>query len=574
MQLTDVFELGILEMDEQHKVLIQMLQDTYDACRRGEGSKYITQVIEYLEAYIEKHFEQEEILQKQCNYPDFKEHRDMHTMYLQQVTALKQEITQQEATTEQVAKLIQYLTHIIENHMLTEDYKLAEYIKHAKLPEVAPFNCPYQSDPLTGLVLKEALQERVEAVLQKQAIAFVYAMIQVDSFEELRCMYGHEVSNEIIIYIGGILKTYQNQKCLVAQAENGMFLMYMAIDDPLKVDARLEAILNKVYEGFRRQDSTILITMSMGVARVQAQATFEAIECEAQMALSVAVQRGNNQKVYYDYSMTEQMERKLEIINKLQPHHHEKHLYVVYQPIYSVSAQCIKGCEALLRMKDDAGNVISPAEFIPIAEENGLIKELSYFCMNEVCKQYRMLESVGKAIDYITINLAIQQLHDAELLKNIRLILRGYGIPPEKIAFEMTESQVIENKETIDQHLDALRALGCKVLLDDFGTGYSALAYLANLKIDKIKIDKSFLRDIACKGAAHTILSHIIKMIQAIGLETVIEGVETETAFKTLQEMGVDNIQGYYVSRPVQKESLCATIQAVNQAIPKRLDTE
>lgn len=559
------WELGIPAIDEQHKMLIQMLEDIYDACSRGEGIAYIKEAISFLDWYVQKHFKDEENIQRKYHYPKFEEHKQIHTEYIKELTKLKREIQENDVVSDHIAKVIAYLDKMIKEHMQGHDKVLAHYLKHHEIYNEEEQQDYYERNELTGLITGEELEKIIQYKLKNQVDIFTYGILQIDGFNDVNRTYGYGIGNEVLIYVAGVLKEYETDKCMIAHTYQDEFRFYMDIDNPLVVDKTLERIRQKIYDGFKRKGSIIPLSVTMGITIAKDEQSVNDIIQKADIALGKAKRQGKNTKVYYDDTMHDEIVRCASIINRLQPHSLSSSLYVVYQPIFNLQTGTVKGCEALLRMKDEDGNVISPMEFIPLAEKNNLMADIGYFCVNEVCKAYRHIKCMYTEVQYISVNLSIYQLQDSQMVEKMVMIAKGHGIDLKNIYFELTESAIIENIKEVQKVISLLKEKGSKILLDDFGTGYSALSYLSQLDIDIIKIDKSFLRYIDTDPKAFIVLRDVIRLIRELNLTSVVEGVEKKEEMEKLKYLRADNIQGYYISRPVIKEDICSCIDEIKK---------
>ncbi len=224
-----------------------------------------------------------------------------------------------------------------------------------------------------------------------------------------------------------------------------------------------------------------------------------------------------------------------------------------YQPKYSAAEGKIVGSEALVRWRKEDGSMVSPGEFIPLFEHNGMIVKLDEYMFRAVCRQQKKWLEEGKVVYPVSINISRASLYFLDVHKRYQSIMQEYQIEPEYIQLEVTET-VMEEKKNIYELLNKFRGMGIKILMDDFGTGYSSLATLSMQCFDTLKLDKTLIDHIGTKEG-ETMLYHIIRMGQQIGLHITAEGVESETQVKFLQTMNCNDIQGFYFSRPVpQKE--------------------
>jgi EAL domain-containing protein (putative c-di-GMP-specific phosphodiesterase class I) len=224
---------------------------------------------------------------------------------------------------------------------------------------------------------------------------------------------------------------------------------------------------------------------------------------------------------------------------------------VQYQPKVSLTTGVVTGLEALVRWRDPELGLVLPGEFIPIAEETGLIVPLSDWVARAVCEQLAAWRERGLRLVPIAVNLSAHQFRTGKLEEKIGAVLRDTGVAPELLELEITESTLMQDEPRVVAALEALRAAGLRISIDDFGTGYSSLAYLRRLPVDTLKVDRSFVQGIADNEGDAALTAAIVSMARALGLRTVAEGVETEAQRDLLRSFGCDEMQGWLVSKAV-----------------------
>ena len=227
-----------------------------------------------------------------------------------------------------------------------------------------------------------------------------------------------------------------------------------------------------------------------------------------------------------------------------------------YQPQYDIKGGGLRGVEALIRWKDDSGRMISPAEFIPIAEKTGSIITIGYWVISEAMRTYAQWRNKYNRPIIMSINISAIQYKRPDFVANIISLLEQYQIEPNEIELEITESVLIEDFNEVVTKMRMLRDYGIRVSLDDFGTGFSSLSYLKGLPIDTLKIDKSFIDTLITDDSTRIITESIISMVKRLGFETVAEGVETEEQYEYLKNIQCDNIQGFYLGKPMPEQEL------------------
>ncbi|HYP01173.1 MAG TPA: EAL domain-containing protein, partial [Pyrinomonadaceae bacterium] len=234
-----------------------------------------------------------------------------------------------------------------------------------------------------------------------------------------------------------------------------------------------------------------------------------------------------------------------------------RELFLQYQPIVSLGTGSLRGFEALVRWQHPERGVIPPAKFIPIAEETGLILQIGKWVLDEACRQTSRWQKLfpQDAPLQISINLSGKQFLQPDLLEQVQEVLRETGLDPRSLKLEITETVVMENIETATRNLEQLRTLGVELSIDDFGTGYSSLSYLQRFPASTLKIDRSFVSRIAESDGSAEIVRTIMKLAQHLGMDVVAEGVETEQQSAQLRAMGCELGQGFYYSRPMDRDA-------------------
>ncbi len=234
----------------------------------------------------------------------------------------------------------------------------------------------------------------------------------------------------------------------------------------------------------------------------------------------------------------------------------QKQFSLFYQPQYDVESGRLRGVEALIRWKDENGKLISPAEFIPIAEKNGSIVSIGAWVVEEALRTYAEWRDKFGVHLIMSINISAIQYKRKDFVSNVISLMEKYEIESKEIEFEITESVLIDDFAEVIEKMNLLREYGIRVSLDDFGTGFSSLSYLKGLPIDTLKIDKSFIDTVITDDSTRIITESIVSMVKKLGFETVAEGVETEAQYEYLRDIHCDNIQGFYLGKPMQKDEV------------------
>lgn len=301
----------------------------------------------------------------------------------------------------------------------------------------------------------------------------------------------------------------------------------------------------------------VYITVSVGVAEYPEAASnaLELINC-AEIVMFKAKNMGKDKLMYYDDSILNDFLKKVTIENKLKDAVFQQNFTMYYQPQYRTSDKGLRGVEALLRWKGDDGKMISPTVFIPIAEKNGAIVPIGTWVIEESLKAYAQWRRRYGYPMVMSLNISAIQYRQPDFIDRVLQLIHQYRIAPSEIEFEITESILIDDFEDVTEKLVLLRDIGIKISLDDFGTGYSSLSYLKGLPIDTLKIDKSFVDTVVTDENTRIIMESIIYMVKKLGFETIAEGVETEEQYRYLSEIDCDNIQGFFLGKPMPSDQI------------------
>jgi predicted signal transduction protein with EAL and GGDEF domain len=276
----------------------------------------------------------------------------------------------------------------------------------------------------------------------------------------------------------------------------------------------------------------------------------------ADAAMYHAKEQGRNNYQFYDQSLNDVALRRLILEGKLRRALEQGELELHFQPKISLSTGLLSGLEALLRWRDPEVGLVPPGDFIPLAEETGLILPVGEWVTRAVCRQIASWERRGLDVPPVSLNLSAQQFRSGRLVEEVVAALRDAGVSAERLELELTESTCMRDEACVVEALRSLRNLGVQISLDDFGTGYSSLSYLRRLPVDALKIDRSFVREIATRADDAAVAAAIVSMGRALRLRVVAEGVETEEQRALLRSWGCDEMQGFLISRPVPAEEI------------------
>jgi EAL domain-containing protein (putative c-di-GMP-specific phosphodiesterase class I) len=328
----------------------------------------------------------------------------------------------------------------------------------------------------------------------------------------------------------------------------------------LRIAGRLARVFS---EPFRlEEDDLHVVSASIGVVlRDGGQDDPEALLRDADAAMYRAKERGRSRVELFDSGMRARAIGRLQTEGDLRRALERDELRVLYQPIFDLTDTTIKGFEALVRWQHPERGLLSPAQFVPVAEESGLIAALGRDVLEAACRQGASWGAAHGPIP-VHVNLSARQVADPGLVDSVEAVVRTTGIDPASVVLELTESALLERVHSPRQTLQRLRALGLKLMLDDFGTGYSSLSYLQHFPLSGLKIDRAFVSAIGSGDGDTAIVDAILQMARALGLEVVAEGLETEEHLDALRRLGCRLGQGYLFSRPLDAAAASALLES------------
>ncbi|MFT7506375.1 MAG: diguanylate cyclase (GGDEF)-like protein/PAS domain S-box-containing protein [Gammaproteobacteria bacterium] len=418
-------------------------------------------------------------------------------------------------------------------------------------------------DPLTNLPNRRLLSDRLQQALehaQRHPKEMVAVMVfDLDNFKTVNDSLGHNYGDDLLKYVAQIFRTQVRSEDTVSRQGGDEFTMILSGMKQIEKIADIATnILEKLSHPINLSGHQVVIGTSIGIAVYPNDAeNHDELLRNADMAMYYAKEEGKNNFQFFMPSMNKQAHHRLLLENKLRNAIEEDHFQLFYQPQIDLKTGEIIGTEALIRWFDPEQGMIPPVEFIPLAEDTGLIGQIGDWVIEAACRDMKALQEKGFPQVKVAINVsAFQFRHGKHLTDVIRQSLEKYNFPAELFALELTESILIDDvKETLSI-LNSMRDLGITLAIDDFGTGYSSLSYLKQFPIDILKIDKSFIRDITTDASDKAIVSAIIAMAQQLDIRVLAEGVELIEQQAFLQGQGCDFVQGYLYCKPIPADEL------------------
>ena len=412
-------------------------------------------------------------------------------------------------------------------------------------------------DPLTGLANRPHLYERLKTSL-RTAIELnrnhVVFLIDLDHFKNINESLGHSLGDQLLQAVAQrIAKNITNQ-CILSRIGGDEFVVICeSVNTPSEASVMAQKIIAISKEPFVLNNNELFISASVGICLFpRAGNSVEEIMRNADSALSKAKASGRETFAFYSSELTAQAFQRIRIASEL---HHalesEGGLLVYYQPIYAMDTKKLVGCEALVRWSHAERGLIAPNEFIPIAEENGLIRLIDEWVLHQACSQMHEWLSAGVDLKFIAVNISSRSLSQDTLALQVADTLHNTQLAAKYLELEVTESAIMEDPKTADIVLRQLRDMGVRIAVDDFGTGYSSLARLRSLTLDKLKIDQSFISNLLDAKEDQAIICAILALGASIGVEVQAEGIETAEQLEFLQTHNCPLGQGYFFGRPM-----------------------
>ena len=412
-------------------------------------------------------------------------------------------------------------------------------------------------DPLTGLPNRRMLRDRLEQDIRKckhDGLQLAILFIDLDHFKEVNDTLGHDSGDLLLIEAADRIRHCVRDSDTVARMGGDEFTVVLSeLSGAERLERILQKILGALSAAFQLGDEQVFISASIGITMYPADATeVESLFKNADQALYVAKGAGRNRFSFFTSALQEAAQTRVRLANDLRAALAEQQFRVVYQPIIDLSTGDIRKAEALIRWQHPTRGLISPTEFIPIAESSGLIIDIGEWVFRQAADQVVRWRELHHPHFQISVNKSPVQFHsDGSTRKSWAQHLQSLGLPGGSIAVEITEGLLLDTSATVTQQLMEMRQTGVQVSLDDFGTGYSSLTYLQKFEIDYIKIDQSFIRNLVPSSTDLALCKAIIVMAHELGMKVIAEGVETAQQRDLLVAAGCDHGQGYLFARPM-----------------------
>ncbi len=412
-------------------------------------------------------------------------------------------------------------------------------------------------DSLTGLPNRSMLTEKFSEINNNPEQKIAIIIVDIDNFKMINDSYGHDVGDKLLVEVSERMKNMNTKNSYIARMAGDDFsLMVWDYEDESELSILAETLINRIEGMALIENYNIAVDVNIGIALYPKDAnSFDILYKNADTAKFKADEK-RIKYAFYNQEMNDAILERLNLQNSLKVALDKKEFILYYQPQYRSADKKIMGFEALVRWNSESMGLVSPAKFIPIAEETHLIIPIGEWIMEEAVRFIKKLHQLGHTELIMSVNISAIQFVQKDFSESVIRILKKYDLPPQSLELEITESVMMKSMENVISNINRVREVGIPIALDDFGTGYSSLNYLTKIPINTLKIDKSFIDDIGLKKERSILIESILDIGRRLGLSIVAEGVETEDQYSYLLERNCERIQGYFFSQPLSEDKV------------------
>ncbi len=420
-------------------------------------------------------------------------------------------------------------------------------------------------DDLTGLPNRQLLTQRLRGALhhaRSKQIVGAMLFLDLDRFKEINDVYGHSVGDTVLTQAAERIVNEVGPLDTVARLGGDEFVVIMPDVNQEQTAAKATRLLARLSDSFSAGGVEHFVAASIGIVMFPTDGdSVETLLKNADFAMYRAKDAGRGRYEFFSQELNAESHRKISLERDLRAAFDEDQLELHYQPQFEIRSGVLSGAEALLRWNHPGKGAVSPAEFVPLAEDTSLIIEMGRWAIRHACRDLRKILDLGLHPGPISINVSTRQLRDPHFEIDVLSPLRDYDVHPGFLQLEVTETTVAQNKENAVNVLNKLRSHGVRIAIDDFGTGYSSLSYLQQMPFDHIKIDMSFVQNIGADEHSDNICRTIIRMAHELGKEVIAEGVENAEQLKFLLKFECDYAQGHYHSEALSTDDFLAFVR-------------
>lgn len=414
-------------------------------------------------------------------------------------------------------------------------------------------------DALTGLPNRTLFMDRIDQAIsraQRERGKFAILYIDIDHFKVINDSMGHAAGDHLLNIVSQRLTGILRKTDTIARLGGDEFTIIIEDLEAAETVALVaKNILTTLDKPIKILEKEVHITGSIGIALYpQDGDTFGTLLKNSDTAMYKAKELGRQTFQFYEHEMSLKAMRRLDLENQIRLALKNEQFLVYYQPKVNLVTGQVQGMEALVRWQHPEKGLIAPNDFIPIAEETGLIIQIDEWVMHTACQQFKVWKAAGYSIDNLSVNISVRHFKEGGLLKHCKKVIETTGVSPEYIEIELTESALVDNNKNAKEILDEIHEMGIHIALDDFGTGYASMSYLKEFPFDTVKLDRSFVQGVPDDREDTAIVKAMIQLAQALNLNVVAEGVETELQKQFLTDHGCPYGQGFLWSKPVDAE--------------------
>ena len=414
-------------------------------------------------------------------------------------------------------------------------------------------------DPLTGLPNRRLFNDRLDSLLRQadeRGFNFSLFYMDLDNFKMINDRFGHSMGDHFLQSVASRLEAQISPRDTLSRLGGDEFILLLPNTEYGKAADLAQNLIAALNVPFRFENEEIFTSLSIGISLFPSDGNdSETLVKNADIAMYQAKEEGKNGFQFFTPNMNETIDRKSKLATGLRKGLEHGEFTIHYQPQINLQNEQIIGVEALLRWNHPEWGSISPAEFIPIAEETGSITKIGEFVLEEACRQNKFWQDLGIAPFRVAVNISARQFAQKDLTEIVSTILQKTGLDPQYLELELTET-IIQNADTAITTMEELAALGVHLSIDDFGTGYSSLSYLKLFPINSLKIDQHFTRNIKSDSKDAALVKTIIRMAHDLELNVIAEGVETLEQLDFLKTEQCNQAQGYYFNRPLPAQDI------------------
>jgi len=416
-------------------------------------------------------------------------------------------------------------------------------------------------DALTNLPNRTLLQDRIQQTLthnERRKLLAAVIFIDLDKFKVINDTLGHDVGDGLLKEAASrLVSCVRSEDTVARQGGDEFIILLSSIRHPQDAGSIAHKLLDSLIQPFFVHGKELHISASIGIAIFPDDGKeMDTLLKNSDVAMYHAKESGRNNYQFFSAKMNDQVAEKQSLSSDLRHAIHRKELFLVYQPVVDMFDGIITGMEVLLRWQHPTLGLISPLKFIPLAEESGQILQIGDWVLRTACTQSKIWQQQGYQVPRLAVNLSAKQFRQKSLASSISSILQETGLEAHHIGIEITESMLVQDIDDVVDMLLKLSQMGLEISIDDFGTGYSSLSYLKRFPINKLKIDKSFVDDIATDSDDAAIVKAIIAMAHGLSMKVVTEGVETQDQLDFLRLHNCEQYQGYIFSKPLPAEEI------------------